>query len=79
MTGLLLSVLIRLALADSHCLAQHLYKVEALQLLHDIAMARTPHVHPELQDASDIKQLRPDVHAKLSQVYRQDTMHANQP
>ena len=71
MTGLLLGVLIQLALADSHCLAQHIYKVEGLQLLHDIAMARTQHAHPELQDASEVKQLRPDVHEKLFQLYRQ--------
>lgn len=71
MTGLLLGVLIQLALADSYCLAQHIYKVEGLQLLHDIAMARTQHAHPELQDANEIKRLRPDVHEKLLQVYRQ--------
>ena len=71
MTGLVLGVLLQLALADSHCLAQHIYKVEGLQLLHDIAMARTHHTHPELQDANEIKQLRPDVHEKLFQLYRQ--------
>lgn len=43
MNGLLQGVLLQLALADSHCLAQHIYKMEGLQLLHDIAMARTHH------------------------------------
>ena len=71
MTGLLLGVLIQLSLADSHCLAQHIYKVEGLQLLHDIAMARTHHTHPESQDASEVKRLRPDVYEKLFQIYRQ--------
>ena len=71
MTGLLLSVFIQLALADSYCLAQHIYKTEGLQLLHDIAMARTQHAHPELQDASQVRRLRPDVHKKLLQLYRQ--------
>ena len=71
MAGLLLGILIQLAFADSHCLAKYLYKAEALQLLHDIAMARSQHVHPDLQDSADIKQLRPDVHEKLVQIYRQ--------
>ena len=71
MAGLVLGVFVQLALADSHCLAQHTYKVEGLQLLHDIAMARTEHSHPELQDASEVKRLRPDVHEKLFQIYRQ--------
>lgn len=75
MTGLLLSILIQLALADSHCLAKHLYKAEALQMLHDIAMARSQHVHPDLQDSADIRQLRPDVHEKLVQIYRQAKAH----
>ena len=71
MTGLILGVLVQLALADIYSLAHHIYDVEGLQLLHDIAMARTQHAHPELQDATEVKQLRPDVPKKLCQVYRQ--------
>ncbi|KAL3158223.1 hypothetical protein ABBQ38_010477 [Trebouxia sp. C0009 RCD-2024] len=68
MVGLVLGVLAQLALADSYCLAQHIYKVEGLQLMHDIAVGRTQHAHPELQDASEVKRLRPDVHEKLFQM-----------
>lgn len=71
MTGLILGALVQLALADSYSLAHHIHDVEGLQLLHNIAMARTQHAHPELQDGSEVKQLRPDVHEKVFQVYRQ--------
>ncbi|KAL3140650.1 hypothetical protein ABBQ32_005216 [Trebouxia sp. C0010 RCD-2024] len=57
MVGLVLGVLAQLALADSYSLAQHIYKLEGLQLLHDIAMGRTQHAHPELQDASEVRKL----------------------
>ena len=49
---------------------QHIYKVEGLQMLHDLAMSCTEHVHPDSQAAGDIRQLRPDVHERLVQIYR---------
>ncbi len=70
MTGLLLSILLQLALADSHRLAQQIYKAEGLQLLHDTAMGCTDHAHPDSKAAGDVRQLRPDVHEKLVQLYR---------
>ena len=70
MTGLMLGVFIQLALADINSLAEHIFAKAGLQLLHSIALARTQHAHPELQDVSVVKQLRPDVHEKLL-IYRQ--------
>ena len=71
MTGLVLGVLIQLALADIHDLAEHMQATGGLQLLHTIALVRIRPTHPELQDVSVVKQMRPDVHEKLLQVYRQ--------
>lgn len=70
MTGLLLSMILQLALADSDFLIQHIYKDGGLPLLHNLAMGCTDHVHPDTEAAGDIKLLRRDVHAKLAQLYR---------
>ena len=70
MTGLLLSMILQLALADSNSLTQHIYEAGGVPLLHAIAMDRNEHTHPETEAARSIKLLRPDVHAKLAQLYR---------
>ena len=69
MTGLLLSMILQLALADSIPLIQHIYEAEGLLLLHVLAMDPFQHAHPETT-ARSIKLLRHDVYAKLAQLYR---------
>ncbi|KAL3158351.1 hypothetical protein ABBQ38_010590 [Trebouxia sp. C0009 RCD-2024] len=52
MTGLVLGVLVQLALANIPSLADDIYMARGLQLLHGIALAHTPHAHPELSEAA---------------------------
>ncbi|DBA74909.1 TPA: hypothetical protein ACH3X2_009239 [Trebouxia sp. C0005] len=70
MTGLLLSLILQLALADSNSLTQHIYNAGGLSLLHNLAMDCTDLIHPETEAAGSIRLLHPDVHAKLAQLYR---------
>ncbi len=70
MTGLLLSMILQLALANSNSLTQHIYEAGGLTLLHLLAMDCTKHTHPEIDTVRSIKLSRHDVHAKLAQLYR---------
>lgn len=70
MTGLLLSIILQLALADSNSLMQHTYEAGGLARLHLLAMDCTKHTHPEIDTLTSIKLVRHDVHAKLAQLYR---------
>ncbi|KAL3140525.1 hypothetical protein ABBQ32_005106 [Trebouxia sp. C0010 RCD-2024] len=58
MNGLVLGVLVQLALADIRILADGIYVAQGLQLLHGIALAQTPHGHPELQGVRKVTSSR---------------------
>lgn len=70
MTGVLLSIILQLALADSNSLMQHMYEAGGLAPLHLLAMDCTKHTHPDIDTVRSIKLARHDVHAKLAQLYR---------
>ena len=73
MAGMLLSILLQLSFADDVELKQQLLEAEALQLLCKLAIGKTDHYHPSVvprADSVQVQLLRPDVQAKLAELYK---------
>lgn len=69
-THMLLSILLRLALAESAALQQFMAFCGVFDLFYDLAMGLTTHLHPNGRLCRSLKANMPEVHESLTNLYR---------